>query len=78
MGGEDVHSRIDIAKRFIDMGFDVEILGTESEDRFIDSGVKYRRYNFNREFGVLDDLKTISSLRRYIEELSRWDNCPRI
>ncbi len=56
MGGEDVHSRIDIAKRFIDMGFDVEILGPESEDRFIDSGVKYRRYTSTREFGVLDAL----------------------
>ncbi len=38
MGGEDVHSRIEIAKKFIGMGFDIEILGTEDEDRFIKNG----------------------------------------
>jgi len=67
MGGEDVHSRIEIAKKFMDMGFSVEILGTEDESRFIKSGIVYRRYNFNREFGVLDDLKTINSLREILK-----------
>ncbi len=67
MGGEDVHSRIEIAKKFIGMGFDIEILGTEDEDRFIKNGIHYRRYNFNREFGVLDDIKTLSSLREILK-----------
>ncbi len=67
MGGEDVHSRIEIAKKFISMGFDIEILGTEDKDRFIKNGIHYRRYNFNREFGVLDDIKTLNSLREILK-----------
>ncbi len=49
------------------MGLDIEILGTEDEDRFIKNGIHYRRYNFNREFGVLDDIKTLSSLREILK-----------
>ncbi len=62
MGGKDVHSRIDIAKRFIDMGFDVEILGQRVK---IDLSIVELNIEdiLHREFGVLDDLKTISSLR---------------
>jgi len=71
MGGEDVHSRIDIAKKFINMGFDVEILGTEDEERFKESNITYKRYYFNREFGILDDIKTIFSLRRILKEFPR-------
>jgi len=68
MGGEDVHSRIEIAKKFMDIGFSVKILGTEDKKRFLKSGIKYIKYNFNREFGILNDLKTLLSLRKILKE----------
>jgi glycosyltransferase involved in cell wall biosynthesis len=68
MGGEDVHSRIEIAKKFMDIGFSVKILGTEDKNIFSKNKIEYIKYNFNREFGVLNDLKTLLSLREILKK----------
>ena len=68
LGGEDVSSRIEISKKFIDLGYKINIIGTEKEDKFIKNGINYKKYNFSREFTILDDLKSIINLRNILKE----------
>ena len=71
MGGEDVHSRIEIAKEFIEMGFKVKILGTEDNTPFNRANINYIQYSFNREFGILYDIKTVVTLRDILKQLPK-------
>lgn len=71
MGGEDVHSRIDIAKEFIEMGFSVKILGTQDFTPFKRADIDYIQYSFNREFGIFQDIETIISLRDILKKFPK-------
>jgi glycosyltransferase involved in cell wall biosynthesis len=68
LGGEDVSSRIEISKKFMELGYNINIIGTEKEDKFINNGINYEKYNFSREFTILDDLKSILRLRNILKE----------
>jgi len=68
LGGEDVSSRIEISKKFMELGYNINIIGTEKEDKFINNGINYKKYNFSREFTILDDLKSILRLRNILKE----------
>ena len=64
LGGEDVSARIEISKKFIALGYEIEIIGTEAEDKFIQNDIPYQRYSLNRELNILSDIKTILELRK--------------
>ncbi len=68
LGGEDVSSRIEISKRFMELGYKINIIGTEEEEKFIKSGINYQKYNFSREFTIFNDLKSIINLRNILKE----------
>jgi len=68
LGGEDVSSRIEISKKFMELGYNINIIGTEKEDKFINNGINYQKYNFSREFTIFDDLKSILRLREILKE----------
>ncbi len=68
LGGEDVSSRIEISKKFMELGYNINIIGTEKEDKFIKNGINYQKYNFSREFTIFDDLKSIIKLRNILKE----------
>jgi len=68
LGGEDVSSRIEISKKFMELGYNINIIGTEKENKFINNGINYKKYNFSREFTILDDLKSILRLRNILKE----------
>ncbi len=68
LGGEDVSSRIEISKKFMDLGYKINIIGTEKEDKFIKNGISYKKYNFSREFTIFDDIKSIINLRNILKE----------
>ncbi|PNX52936.1 MAG: hypothetical protein BV458_07020 [Thermoplasmata archaeon M9B2D] len=67
LGGEDVSARIEIAKKLSLLGYEITILGTEKEERFLKNGIRYSRYSLNRELNVIDDLKTILELRTILK-----------
>ena len=73
LGGEDVSARIDISKKLIKLGCEIEIIGSEPKELFIENNIKYTKFKLNREFNVIDDLKTIYTLRsilnQYTEEV---------
>lgn len=68
LGGEDVSARIEISKKFIALGYEIEIIGTEKEDKFQENNIPYRKYFLNREFNIFDDVKTILKLRRVLKD----------
>ena len=68
VGTEDVSSRIEISKEFIKLGYEIEIIGTEKEDKFIKNNIPYRKYFLNRELNFLNDIKTILELRKILKE----------
>jgi glycosyltransferase involved in cell wall biosynthesis len=63
LGGEDVSSRIEISKKFMNLGYSINIIGTENEDKFIKNGINYKKYDFSREFTLFNDLKSIIKIR---------------
>jgi len=67
LGTEDVSARIEISKFFQDIGYEIEIIGTEKEDKFLKNNIKYRKYNLNRELNIIDDIKTIFELRKLLK-----------
>lgn len=68
MGGEDVSARIEISKIFSAKGYDVEIMGSENEQKFIDNGVAYTHYSLNRELNLINDVKTVFELRKIFKK----------
>ncbi|NEW60639.1 glycosyltransferase family 4 protein [Sulfurovum sp. bin170] len=68
LGGEDVSSRIEISKKFIKLGYNINIIGTEKEDKFIQNSIDYEQYSFSREFGAFSDIKSILNLRKILKE----------
>ena len=68
LGGEDVSARIEISKKFLALGYDVEIIGTEKEDKFVKNNIPYRKYSLNRELNIFNDIKTIFELRKILQE----------
>ncbi len=68
LGGEDVSARIEISKKFLQLGYDVEIIGTEKENKFVQNNILYRKYSLNRELNIFNDIKTIFELRRILKE----------
>ena len=47
LGGEDVSARIDISNQLIQKDCHIEILGSESPDSFVGSGIKYQQFYFS-------------------------------
>ena len=68
LGGEDASARIEISKKFIALGYEVEIIGSQNEEIFIKNNVVYRKYSLHRELNVLNDIKTIFELRAILNE----------
>ncbi len=68
LGGEDVSARIEISKKFMEMGYNINIIGTEKEEKFIKNKIDYKKYNFSREFNIFDDLLSIKKLRDILKE----------
>lgn len=66
LGGEDVSARIDISKRLISLGCEIEIIGSENEQEFKKNKIKYKKIKLNREFNILDDIETIFKLRNIL------------
>ena len=65
--------RVDMMKSFLDMGYSVVAVGQEPEDewteRFAREGVRYRRLYAERNgTNPLNDLKTLKSIKRIIDE----------
>ncbi len=71
LGGEDVSARIDISKELIKKKCHIEILGTESPERFIDSGIKYQQFYLNREFDIIGDVKSLFQIRKVLKVYNR-------
>jgi glycosyltransferase involved in cell wall biosynthesis len=70
LGGEDVSARIDISKRLIKVGYEIEIIGSEDAGLFVENNIKYTKLILNREFNITDDLKTIVTLRTLLKQFS--------
>jgi glycosyltransferase involved in cell wall biosynthesis len=68
LGGEDVSARIDISKKLIDMGCGVGIVGSESKEVFDSNNINYTKFNLNREFSFIDDIKSVLSLRKILKQ----------
>ncbi len=68
LGGEDVSARIEISKKFMALGYNIEIIGTEKADKFKQNNIAYATYQFNREFSIMGDIKTIFELRTILKE----------
>ena len=71
IGGEDVSARIDISNELIRKKCQIEILGSESFDNFIASGIKYQQFYLNREFNILDDIKSLFSIRKILKQYNK-------
>lgn len=71
LGGEDVSARIDISKELIKKKCHIEILGTESPERFVDSGIKYQQFYLNREFDVIGDIKSLLQIRKILKNYNK-------
>jgi len=71
LGGEDVSARIEISKKFISLGYEIEIIGTQSKEVFNKSNIPYRKYLLSRELNIINDIKTIIELRRILKEQTR-------
>lgn len=71
IGGEDVSARIDISNELIRKKCQIEILGSESSDNFIASGIKYQQFYLNREFNILDDIKLLFSIRKILKQYNK-------
>lgn len=68
LGGEDVSARIEISKKFIKLGYQIEIIGTQEEKIFLKNKIAYRKYSLNRELNIVNDIKTIFELRKILKE----------
>ena len=68
LGGEDVSARIDISNQLIQKDCHIEILGSESPDSFIGSGIKYQQFYLNREFDILGDIKSLFQIRKILKK----------
>jgi glycosyltransferase involved in cell wall biosynthesis len=67
LGGEDVSARIEISKKIILKGYDVSIIGTQSEDIFKREGIEYTKYSLNRELNLFNDIRTTFELRKILK-----------
>ncbi len=67
LGGEDVSSRIEISKEFTKLGYDVSVIGSEEESKFIKNRIPYERYSLNRELNIIDDINTLLRLRKILK-----------
>lgn len=71
LGGEDVSARIEITKKIIEKGYNVSIIGTQSEGVFKKENIKYTKYSLNRELNLFNDIKTIFELRRIFKSYKK-------
>ena len=71
LGGEDVSARIDLSKELIKKSYDIEILGSEAPERFVDSGIRYQQFYLNREFDVIGDIKSLRQIRKILKNYSQ-------
>jgi len=67
LGGEDVSARIEISKKFMALGYSIEIIGTQDEAIFQKNDISYTKYTLNREFNIVNDIKTILELRTILK-----------
>ena len=71
LGGEDVSARIEISKKFITLGYEIEIIGSQNGEVFSKNNIAYRKYSLHRELNILNDIKTIFELRAILREQER-------
>jgi len=71
LGGEDVSARIEISKKFIALGYDIEIVGTQDKTVFEKNNIIYKNYSLNRELNIFEDIKTILELRKLLKEQTK-------
>lgn len=64
VGGEDVHLRLPLARALQARGFLVTLAGSADGTLFRDQGIAYHHYNLARSLSPLEDLKSLSELRR--------------
>jgi len=67
LGGEDVSARIEISKKFMELDYNIQIIGTEKKDKFEKNNILYEHYHFNREFSLVGDIKAIFELRKILK-----------
>ena len=65
VGGEDSYKRIDISQHLVTANFNVTILGTQNYD--FPNNITFKKYNLNRKFNPISDLKTIFEYRKIIK-----------
>lgn len=70
LGGEDVSARIDIAQLLKEKGCEVSIIGSEDEAIFKQNNIPYQKIEINREFNIIDDIKTILRIRKILKQLT--------
>jgi glycosyltransferase involved in cell wall biosynthesis len=68
LGGEDVSARIELSKKLMAKDCNISIIGSEEKEKFQKNGIKYYRYQLNRELNVFDDVKTVLQLRKILKE----------
>lgn len=66
VGGEDSYKRIDLSQHLIADNFNVTILGTKDYD--FPKNITFLKYNLNRKFNPISDLKTILEYRKIIKK----------
>jgi glycosyltransferase involved in cell wall biosynthesis len=71
LGGEDVSARIDISKILINLGCSINIIGSESKEVFDNNNISYTKFNLNREFSIIDDVKSIIAIRKILKKYSK-------
>jgi len=68
VGGEDVRLRIPIAKKLIEMGFDVAIAGSEASTPFDLEGIEYHQYSLKRGVAPVADQRSLRELISLFKE----------
>jgi glycosyltransferase involved in cell wall biosynthesis len=68
LGGEDASARIEISKKFIALGYEIEIVGTQDKTIFAKNNIAYKNYSLNRELNLFEDIKTIFELRKILKK----------
>tara|TARA_R110000868_G_scaffold16305_1_gene73444 strand:+ start:6007 stop:7098 length:1092 start_codon:yes stop_codon:yes gene_type:complete len=70
VGGEDAYKRIPLAEHLIKEYFDVTIIGTA--DYSYPKEINFIKYNLNRSFNLISDIKTILEYRKIFKN-NRFD-----
>jgi len=67
LGGEDVSARIEISKKFVELDYDIGIIGSQDERVFKKNDIFYTKYSLGRELNIFSDISTIIELRKILK-----------